>query len=130
MTKTESKQHGRGRYVIAIVAVGIIALLIGVFYGTATAPAAVTLLEGRVALSAQDHGTAYSIAFANMNTHNLTSTITNQTYLLYLPTGLNYVVSVQWINMTAGPYFGVHNCNPTPGTFNPSGQNETQNFAC
>ncbi len=33
LTETESKPHSRGRYVIAIVAVGIIALLLGVFHG-------------------------------------------------------------------------------------------------
>ena len=130
MTEIESKPHSHGRYVIAVIAVGIVALLIGVFYGYATAPAAVTFLQGRVTLSAQYHGTPHIISFFNVHTFNLTSIITNQTYLVYLPSNFSYMVTIQWINMTNGPNLGIHTCNPTPGSLSPSGQNETQNFAC
>jgi len=130
MTEIGSKPHGHGRYVIAIIAVGIVALLIGVFYGYATAPAAVTFLQGKVTLSAQYHGTPHICSFANAHTLNLTSIVTNQTYLVYLPSNFSYIVTVQWINLTSGPYLGIHTCNPIPSSFSPSGQNETQTFTC
>ena len=131
MGQVESQPHSHRKYVLAIIAAGIIGITVGALIGYQIAPSGVTLVQGSVTLNAQLGGNRYIISFFNANTNNLTSGIENQTYLVYLPTGFSYIVVVHWLNMTSGaPSLGTHTCNPQPSTYTPSAQNETRNFTC
>lgn len=131
MTEVQPQPHGHRKYVIAVIVVAIVALLTGVLIGYQIAPTGITLVQGRVSLNSQEHGVPYFISFVHPTTGNLTSAVENQTYLVYLPTGYSFTVTVGWLNMTSGsPSFGFHACNPQPSTYIPSAQNETRNFTC
>ena len=56
---------------------------------------------------------------------NLTAAVMANNYLINLPIGDTYAVSVQWFNATA-----VYRCIPSQNSFASNNQNTTQDFSC
>lgn len=132
MIPSGGQPHGHRKYILAIIAVGIIALLVGGLIGYSfPIPPDVTLLTGTATLSSPFHGNPDQIIFDGAATGNVSSGVSsNGSYGIYLPFGDSYSVMVQWLNMTSGPYFGTHTCSASPSTFSSSDANVTQNFTC
>jgi hypothetical protein len=141
--------HTHDKYVGAIIAVGIVALILGaaVGYGTgygtglytgrsegtSTQPQqpSFTFVHGTV-----DSGTSFTdgwIYFDNQYTGTLTSTIFPTTsgqlphgYQVYLPSGKGYGVTLYYRDSLGS----VHSCAGRPNQFTPTGSDYTQNFIC
>ena len=118
-----NQHHGHGRYIIAIVVALVIGLLIGGVIGfSLPVPADYTTLNGTASVPT---GTPTLIWFNSTVFGNLTSVVVNHNYLLNLPIGDTYAVSIQFLNNTS-----TLRCIPTTNSFSSSNRNATQDFAC
>jgi hypothetical protein len=130
---TGGHPHSHRKYVFAIIAVGIIALLIGGLIGySLPVPPDFTALTGTVTLSSQFYGTPNLIIFDSSATGNLSSAVfPNHSYAINLPIGgPAYSVTIEWQNLTSPPSIATHWCSASPNTFSSSDSNATQNFSC
>ena len=103
---TGGQSHGHRKYILAIVAIGIIALLIGGLIGySLPVPPDFTTLTGTVTLGSQLNGTPNQIIFDSSATGNLSSAIfSNHSYVVNLPIGgPTYSVTIEWQNLTSTP---------------------------
>ena len=126
----QTKPHGHGRYVIAIVVALIIGLIIGGVIGFSFPVSAdYTTLNGTATLNSQlsvnFQGKPNLIWFNSTTFGNLTSAVVSNNYLVNLPIGDTYAVSIQWFNTT-----GTYRCVPSTNSFTSNDQNATQDFAC
>ncbi len=120
------KPHGHGKYIIAIVAALIIGLVIGAVIGLSFPVSAdFTTLNGTATLSSRYTGSPNLIYFNSTVFGNLTSAVMSNNYLVNLPIGDTYSVSIQYLNGT-----GTFRCIPTPNSFASNNQNATQDFSC
>jgi hypothetical protein len=122
--------HGHGKYIIAIMAALLIGLVIGGFIGLSYPVAAqFTSLNGTVTLNNQlsgaFHGSPNLIMFNSTIFGNLTSAVIAHNYLINLPVGDTYAVSVQWSNATA-----TYRCVPSTNSFASNNANAAQDFSC
>src|SRR5713226_4056468 len=87
MISSAGQSHSHRKYILAIIAVGIIALLVGGLVGYSfPVPPDVTLLTGTVSLGNQYHGAPNLIMFYSARTGNVSSGVTpNESYGIYLP---------------------------------------------
>lgn len=133
MIPSGGQPHTHRKYILAILAVGIIALLIGGLIGSSLpVPPDFTTLTGTVTLSSQLKGTPNLIVFDSSATGNLSSAVfPNYSYTIDLPIqGTAYSVTIEWQNLTTTPGIAAHWCNASPSTFSSSNANATQNFSC
>jgi hypothetical protein len=127
---TTGEPHGHGKYIIAIIAALLIGLVVGGVIGFSFPVAAdFTTVNGTVSLNStlsnQYHGTPNLIMFNSTTFGNLTSTISASKYLVNLPIGDTYLVSIQWFNAT-----GTYWCTASPDSFSSNNQNAAQNYSC
>jgi hypothetical protein len=125
--------HSHRKYILAVIAVGVIALLVGGLIGySLPVPPDFTTLTGTVTLSSQLNGTPNLIIFDSSRTGNLSSAVfPNHSYAVNLPIGgPAYSVTVEWQNLTSSSSIAAHWCNASPNTFTSSNANATQNFSC
>jgi hypothetical protein len=122
-----SKPPSKRRYILAIAGALCIGLVIGFFIGAFLPPSAdFTTLNGTVSLSSQYHGSPNLIMFNSTIFGNLTTAVISNNYLINLPIGDTYAVSIQWFNTT-----GTYRCgNPSPDSFTSNDSNATQDFSC
>jgi hypothetical protein len=134
---TAPQSHSHRKYILAIIIVGLIALVVGgLVTSTFLIGPDVTDVTGTVALQTlivnQYHGVPNRILFVSTDTGNLSAGVfPDNSYQVYLPilsTG-NYAVSLTWTNVTAGAV-SFYSCTANPSTFSSSNQNATQNFSC
>jgi len=127
--------HSHEKYTLAIVAVGVVALLVGVAFGyglgslarplgASTLTTGFTYTHGTVAVSS---GTAFLIVFDNQHTGSLSSAVYSNggIYQVYLPTDQAYQVTIRYSTS-----FGVNSCQGRPQPFTPTGSDYTQDFLC
>jgi uncharacterized OB-fold protein len=134
---TPSQPHSHRKYILAIISVGLIALIVGsLVTSTLLIGPDVTDVTGTVSLgspySSLYHGISNRILFNSAVTGNLSSGVfPNKSYQVYLPilTSGNYAVTIQWTNVTAGAV-SFYTCAANPSTFSSTSQNVTQNFSC
>jgi zinc-ribbon domain len=120
---SQNQHHGHGRYIIAIVVALIIGLIIGGVIGFSFPVSAdYTTLSGTASVPA---GTPSLMWFNSTVFGNLTSAVVSNNYLVNLPIGDTYAVSIQWFNST-----GTFRCVPSTNSFTSNDQNATQDFAC
>jgi hypothetical protein len=127
---SQNQHHGHGRYIIAIVVALIIGLVIGGVIGFSFPVSAdYTTLNGTATLNSQlsgtYHGSPNLVWFNSTVFGNLTSAVVSNNYLVNLPIGDTYAVSIQWFNST-----GTYRCTPSTNSFTSNNQNATQDFAC
>jgi hypothetical protein len=127
---TTSQPHGHGKYIIAIIAALLIGLVVGGVIGFSFPVAAdFTTVNGTVTLNStlsnQYRGTPNLIMFNSTTFGNLTSAISANKYLINLPIGDTYAVSIQWLNTTA-----TYRCTASPNSFSSNNQNASQDFSC
>ena len=125
-----NQHHGHGKYIIAIAVALIIGLVIGGVIGFSFPVAAdFTTVNGTANLNSQQttvyHGTPNLIMFNSTTFGNLTSAVRSNRFLVNLPIGDTYLVSIQWINGT-----NTYRCIPTTSTFTSNNQNEAPTFSC
>ncbi len=125
-----NQHHGHGKYIIAIAVALIIGLVIGGVIGFSFPVAAhLTPVNGIANLNSQQttpfHGTPNLVWFNSTTFGNLTSTVISHKFLVNLPIGDTYYVSIQWFNTT-----GTYRCIPTTSTFTSNNQNESPIFSC
>jgi len=134
---TAPQSHSHRKYILAIIIVGLIALVVGgLVTSTFLIGPDVTDVTGTVTLQTlivnQYHGVPNRILFVSTDTGNLSAGVfPDNSYQVYLPilsTG-NYAVSITWTNVTAGAV-SFYSCTTNPSTFSSSNQNATQNFSC
>jgi hypothetical protein len=133
MIPAGGQPHGHRKYILAIVAVGIIALLTGGLIGySLPVPPDFTTLTGTVALGGQFNGNPILIIFDSSATGNLSSAVfSNRSYMVNLPIGgPAYSVTIEWQNLTSGPSIAAHWCSASTSTFDSSNANATQDFSC
>jgi hypothetical protein len=133
MIPATGQPHSHRKYILAIVAVGIIALLIGGLIGySLPVPPDFTTLTGTVALGGQFSGTPNLIILDSSAAGNLSSAVfSNHSYMANLPIGgPAYSVTIEWQNLTSGPSIAAHWCSASPSTFDSSDANAAQNFSC
>lgn len=133
MIPSAGQSHSHRKYILAIVAVGIIALLIGGLIGySLPVPPDFTSLTGTVTLNSQLSGTPNLIIFDSSATGNLSSAVfPNRSYLVNLPIGgPAYSVTIEWQNLTSSSSIAAHWCSASPSTFSSFNANATQNFSC
>ena len=133
MIPTGGQSHSHKKYILAIVAVGIIALPIGGLIGySLPVPPDFTTLTGTVTLAGQFNGTPKQIIFDSSATGNLSSAVfSNHSYMVNLPIGgPAFSVTIEWQSLTSGPSIVAHWCSASPSTFDSSDANATQNFSC
>jgi hypothetical protein len=106
MIPAGGQSHSHRKYILAIVAVRIIALLVGGLIGySLPIPPDFTTLTGTATLSSQLNGTPNLIIFDSSATGNLSSAVfPNHAYTANLPIGgPAYSVTVEWHNLTRSP---------------------------
>lgn len=121
--------RGSRRY-IAIIAALLIGLVIGGVIGYSLPVAAdYTSVTGTVILNSQlsnQFGGKPTLVWFNSTAFgNLTSAVLSNKYLINLPIGDTYFVSIQWSNAT-----GTFRCVPSQSTFSSNNQNVAQDFSC
>jgi hypothetical protein len=134
--------HTHGNYIGAIIAVGLVALVVGIAVGfgltpyktvehtvTVTAPQ-FTFTHGTVNIS-PNSGTPVAIYFDNQYTGTLTTAISSisgvsNSFQLYLPIDKTYQVTVYY----STTFSGWQHCNGRPSPFTTSGSDYTQDFLC
>lgn len=125
---SSSASRGRGRYVTIIVAL-LIGLVIGGVVGyTQPVAAQYTTVTGSVTLSSQmtTQGGRPTLVWFNSTIYgNLTAAVISNSYLINVPTGDTYSVSVQWFNGT-----GTYRCNPSQNIFSSNNRSATQDLSC
>lgn len=134
---TAPQSHSHRKYILAIIVVGLIALVVGgLVTSTFLIGPDVTDVTGTVTLQTlyvnTYNGIPNRILFISTVTGNLSAGVfSGNSYQLYLPilSSGNYAVSIQWTNVTAGAV-SFHGCTANPSTFSSSNQNATQNFSC
>jgi hypothetical protein len=127
------QSYGHRKYILAIIAVGMIALLIGGLIGySLPVPPDYTTLIGTATLSSQFNGTPNLIIFDSSATGNLSSSVfPSHSYVVDLPIGgPAHSVTIEWQNLTSSPSIAAHWCSASPSTFSSSDANATQNFSC
>ena len=134
---TATRPHSHRKYILAIIVVGLIALVVGgLVTSTFLIGPDVTDVTGTVTLQNlylnTYHGIPNRLLFVSSVTGNLSAGILSdrsyQVYLPILPSG-NYAVSIKWTNVTAGAV-SFYSCTANPRTFTSSDQSATQNFSC
>jgi hypothetical protein len=120
-----SQPHSHRKYVAAIVAALLIGLTLGFFIGYLQ-PVSVdyTTVSGTVSLGSY-RGTPNLIMFNSTMFGNLSAAVSGNKYLINLPTGDVYAVSIKWANST-----GTFTCIPTSNSFSSNNQNAAQDFSC
>ena len=134
---TAPQSHNHRKYILAIIVVGLIALVVGgLITSTFLIGPDVTDVTGSVTLQTlyvgTYHGTPNRVLFVSTITGNLSAGVfPNNSYQVYLPilSSGNYAVSIQWTNVTAGAV-SFYSCTANPSIFSSSNQNATQNFSC
>lgn len=127
---SQNQQPGRRRRIVVITAALIIGLVIGTVIGLAQPiPADFTTVNGTANLNSRQmttyHGTPNLIMFNSTTFGNLTSSVVSNKFLVNLPVGDTYLVSIQWLNATS-----TYRCIPTTTTFTSNNRNETPTFSC
>lgn len=132
--------HSHDKYIGAIIAVGVVALLVGAAFGyglgslarplgTSPLPQGTqfTFVHGTVNIYPHS-GTAFGVYFDNQNTGTLTSVVGGQglNYQLYLPTGNTYQVTIYYFTSVSG----TQSCSARPSPFTSTGSSYTQDFLC
>lgn len=120
--------HGHRKYVVAIIVALLIGLIVGGIIGFEFPVAAdFTTVKGTVSLSGSQAGTPDLIWFNSTTFGSLSSSVsTNHAYMVNLPIGDTYSVSILWLNATRFPF----TCAASPSTFSSNNQNAAQNFSC
>lgn len=134
---TAPQSHSHRKYILAIIVVGLIALVVGgLVTSTFLIGPDVTDVTGTVTLgspfSTTYQGIPSRVHFNSAVTGNLSAGVfPDKTYQVYLPilSSGSYAVTIQWTNVTAGAV-SFYSCTANPSTFTSSGQNATQNFSC
>jgi hypothetical protein len=134
---TAPQSHSHRKYVLAIIVVGLIALVVGgLVTNTFLIGPDVTDVTGTVTLQNvylnTYHGVQNRLLFVSSVTGNLSAGIfPDNSYQVYLPilSSGNYAVSITWTNVTGGAV-SFYSCTANPSTFSSSNQNATQNFSC
>jgi hypothetical protein len=130
---TASQSHSHRKYILAIIVVGLIALVVGgLVTSTFLIGPELTDVTGTVTLKNTYRGIPDRLLFASSVTGNLSAGIfPDKSYQVYLPilSSGNYAVSIQWTNVTAGAV-SFYSCTANPSTFSSSNQSATQNFSC
>lgn len=134
---TASQSHSHRKYILAIIVVGLIALVVGgLVTSTFLIGPDVTDVTGTVTLQNlylnTYRGVPDRLLFVGSVTGNLSAGIfPDKSYQVYLPilSSGNYAVSIQWTNVTAGA-ISFYSCTANPSTFSASNQSATQNFSC
>jgi hypothetical protein len=122
----ETPKRSNGKLILIVVGAVLISLLVGFMIGySQPLPADYTNLTGSVSLGSQYPGTANLIMFNSTVFGNLTSAIISNNYLINLPIGDTYYVSLQYLNGT-----GSFRCIPTLNSFTSIDRNATQDFYC
>jgi hypothetical protein len=134
--------HTHGNFIGAIIAVGLVALIVGLAVGfdltsyrTADRTVTVstpqfTFTHGTVNIS-PNSGTPVAIYFDNQYTGTLTGVITSisgvsNSFQLYLPINRAYQVTVYY----STTFSSWQHCNGRPSPFTTSGSDYTQDFLC
>ncbi len=127
-----SQPHTHRKHVFAIIAALLVGLIVGGIIGFSFPIAAdYTNLTGSVRLSNQFQGIPNLIMFNSTLYGNLTSAVfSDHSYIINLPIGDTYNVSIQWFNATATPSQMFGRCIPAQSTFTSDNQNATQDFSC
>ncbi len=127
-----SQPESHRKHVLAIIAALLIGLIVRGIIGFSFPIAAdYTNLTGSVTLSNQFQGVPNLIMFNSTLYGNLTSTVlSDHSYVINLPIGDTYNVSIQWFNATATPSQMFGRCSPSQSTFTSDNQNATQDFSC
>jgi uncharacterized OB-fold protein len=130
---TTPQSHSHRKYILAIIVVGLIALVVGgLVASTFLVGPDVTDVTGTVTLQSAYRGIPDRILFVSTVTGNLSAGVfTDNSYQVYLPilSAGNYAVSIIWTNVTAGAV-SFYSCTANPSPFSSSNQNATQNFSC
>ena len=130
---TTPQSHSHRKYILAIIVVGLIALVVGgLVASTFLVGPDVTDVTGTVTLKSTYRGIPDRILFASTITGNLSAGVfMDNSYQVYLPilSAGNYAVSIIWTNVTAGAV-SFYSCTANPSAFSSSNQNATQNFSC
>jgi hypothetical protein len=126
----QNQPHGHAKYIVAIIVALLIGLVVGGVIGFSFPVAAdFTTLNGSVTLNSQlsstYHGNPNLIMFSSTTFGNLTSAVIAAKYLVDLPIGDTYSVSIQWSNST-----GRFTCVPSTNSFSSNNQNAAQDFSC
>ncbi len=127
--------HSHEKYLLAIAAVGVIAVIVGAAIGyglgSVASPLGTSSLQQQFTFT---HGTVdigqsgVQIFFDNQNTGTLASPIfKDNTYQLYLVSGKVYQVTIYWDDSTTG---STRSCAARPQPFTPTGSDYSQNFLC
>ena len=136
MSQPQGQYHPPQLYISAIIAVGIIALVVGtvVGYGLGSAsrpfgasilqPAQLTYTHGTISVPS---GNAFTIVFDNQNSGSLSSSVysNGNFYQVYLPSNVAYQVTVRYFNGLS-----VQTCQARPQPFTPTGSTYNQDFFC
>ncbi len=127
-----SQPHTHRKHVFAIIAALLVGLIVGGIIGFSFPIAAdYTHLTGSVRLSNQFQGIPNLIMFNSTLYGNLTSAVfSDHSYIINLPIGDTYNVSIQWFNATATTSQIFGRCIPSQSTFTSDSQNATQDFTC
>ena len=136
--------HSHDKYVGVIIAVGVVALLVGATFGyglgslarplgTSTQPQqpSFTYTHGTVNIGRTgSQYTPFAIYFDNQYTGTLASTIfSSGGYQLYLPSGKVYQVTVYWYQSSFSGTT-LQSCSARPQPFTPTGSDYRQDFLC
>ncbi len=129
--------HSHDQYVVAIIGVGVVALLVGAPFGYGLGSLArplgsspqpqqnFTFAHGTVNIG--NLGTPFSVVFDNQYTGSLSSNVYSNGlfYQVYLPVDKAYQVTIRYSTS-----FGVNTCQGRPSPFTPIGSDYAQDFLC
>ena len=134
--------HTHSNFIGAIIAVGIVALIVGIGVGFGLTPYKTvdhtvtvaipqfTFTHGTVDIS-PNSGTPIAIYFDNQYTGTLTAVVTSiggisNSFQLYLPINRTYQVTVYY----STTFSGWQHCSGRPSPFTTTGSDYTQDFLC
>ena len=114
-TPTAPQSHSHRKYILAVIVVGLIALVVGgLVASTFLVGPDVTDVTGTITLgspySTTYQGVPNHILFNSPVTGNLSAGVfSDKSYQLYLPilSSGNYAVTIQWTNVTGGPFHSI-----------------------